>query len=161
MLTFFSFHSFSCFFAINNNFATNGGYIFSDYQWYRGDKEITEARGKGYIQEPGGLKKNVAYTATLTYGDGKTIGTCPAVIANVQTKAAVYPNPVMRGQSVRIIAGETGEAVMRLFGTAGNIIAVQNLSAPVAELAMPDTPGTYVLQITVNGNVETFKIVVE
>jgi hypothetical protein len=50
---------------------------------------------------------------------------------------------------------------MQLYDTAGNIIATQNISVPVAEIAMPDTPGAYILQTTVNGAVETFKIVVE
>jgi hypothetical protein len=148
--------------AINNNFATNGGYIFTGYKWYRDNTELPST--KGYIQEPGGLKPPpVKYWAELTYGIDKSIGTCPAEIANMQKMAAVYPNPVQRGQAVRIgmgEAGETGEAVMRLYDAAGNIVAAQKLPVPVADVVMPDTPGTYILQATVDGVAQTFKIVV-
>ena len=51
--------------------------------------------------------------------------------------------------------------VVLLALTNGNIVATQHITAPVAEIAMPDTPGTYVLQATVNGIKETFKVVVE
>jgi len=50
---------------------------------------------------------------------------------------------------------------MQLFNATGNLVAKQTLNEAVVEIAMPDTPGTYVLQITVNGVAQTFKIVVE
>jgi hypothetical protein len=154
--------------AINNNFATNGGHIFTEYKWYRDNTELPST--KGYIHEPGGLKPPpIKYWAELTSQYG-TISTCPAEIDVVQTKSAVYPNPVGRGQAVRVEMGtgrdaarhvSTTDAVMQLFDTTGNIIAKQNLSVPVSEITMPDTPGAYILQVTINGKVERFKIVVE
>ena len=150
--------------AVNNNSATNGGYTFTDnYQWYRNGALISGAT-KGYIQELGGLNRSVDYTAVLTSQYG-TIKTCPAEILNTTIKAAVYPNPVQRGQTVRVETGigEDGDAtaVMQLFDVRGNIIAKQTLNDPVAEIAMPDMPGQYILQVMVNGVAQTFKIVVE
>ena len=157
--------------AINNNYATNGGYMFTGYEWYKGNTKLPST--KGYIQEPGGLDPKANYWARLTSQHG-TIETCPAVIAAMQTKAAVYPNPVQRGQTVRVsptpaLLEREGEAQSgatspfggwgaALFDAVGNIVSTQNINVPVAEIVMPDTPGTYILQI--NGK-ETFKIVVE
>ena len=146
--------------AVNNNYATNGGYVFTDYEWYKDGVKLPDT--KGYIHEPGGLSPTAKYTAVLTTNRGYQITTCPAVISNTLTKLAVYPTLVQRGQTVHVDTGITSEkAVIQLFGASGNFIATQTLHDPVAEIAMPDTPGVYILQITVNGEVQTHKIVVE
>ena len=166
--------------AINNNIYTNGGYNFTGYKWYKDGSEITAAKGKGYIQESGGLKPASKYTAVLT-SQGNDLTTCPAVInTNAKSQVAVFPNPVQRGQAVRVETspffslpqreGEEGSfppsgglrgAGATLFDTAGNIVLKQTLNDPVAEIAMPDMPGQYMLQITINGVSETVKIIVE
>ena len=146
--------------AINNNFATNGGYVFTEYEWYKDGVKLPST--KGYIHEPGGLSPTAEYTAVLTTHRGDKITTCPAKITDMKVKSAVYPNPVKRGQSVYVETGlSSGEAVMQLFGASGNFVTSKTLYNPVAEITMPDTPGAYVLQITVNGTVKTYKIVVE
>ena len=158
--------------AVNNNIYTNGGHNFTGYKWFKGGTEITDARGKGYIQEKGGLTG--IYTATLTSQKG-TFETCKAEITKMKSMVAVYPNPVQRGQTVRVETSPTPALPQRegevppsgglrgatLFDTAGNIISKQTLHDPVAEIAMPDMQGTYMLQLTINGVSETFKIVVE
>ena len=162
--------------AVNNNIYTNGGHNFTGYKWFKGGTEITDARGKGYIQEKGGLTG--IYTATLTSQKGE-FNTCAAKIVKMPSMSAVYPNPVQRGQSVRVgigkmgemeeagemgkmgEIGETGKAVIQIFDTMGNIISKQTLNDPVAEIAMPDMPGQYILQVMENGVSETFKIIVE
>ena len=147
--------------AVNNNFATNGGYHFVAYEWYKGTAKQQDT--KGYIQEPGGLNKSVSYWAILTTQQGARISACPAVLTSMTTRMAVYPNPVLRGQTVRVEGRDAAchVSTMQLFDTAGNIIAKQTIHNPVEEIAMPDTPGQYILQITVNGVSETFKIIVE
>ena len=166
--------------AINNNFATNGGYIFTGYEWYKGPAKLPST--KGYIQEPGGLDPRYKYTATLTTQQGAKLTTCEAKITTMPNISAVYPNPVQRGQTVRVETGKMGNigemgetetgcrdvarnvstttAVMQLFDAVGNIISKQTLNNPVSEIVMPDTPGQYILQITANGVSETFKIIV-
>jgi hypothetical protein len=151
--------------AINNNFSANGGYIFTDYKWYKDGKEIPGSNGKGYIQEKGGLDKTLKYTAVLSSQHG-TISTCPANVTNMTPKMAVYPNPVLRGQSVRLET-ETGKdaarhaSTIQLFDTMGNIIVKQTIHNPVADIVMPDMPGQYMLQVSEKGVSQTFKIVVE
>ena len=155
--------------AINNNFTTNGGYIFTGYEWRKDGVEIPNTKGRGYIQDKDGFKTGV-YTAVLTSQHG-TVETCPAIISVIKTKAAVYPNPVQRGQTVRVetsrdaarhrLPRADGGSTMQLFDTMGNIVSKQTLNNPVVEITMPDTPGQYILQVRVNGVSETFKIVVE
>ena len=151
--------------AINNNFSTNGGYEFTDYKWFKDGVEQPET--KGYIRLSGG---SAEYTATLS---GRSIATqqnvtrttCPTKINGATVKAAVYPNPVQRGQSIQVTtgipAGESGSAVIQLFGQTGNLIIKQTLHNSEAEITMPDAAGAYILQLTVNGVGETYKVVVE
>ena len=151
--------------AVNNDPATNGGYEFTDYKWFKDGVEQSET--KGYIRLSGG---SAEYTATLS---GRSLATqqnvtrttCPTVINGAAIKSAVYPNPVQRGQSIRVTtgipAGESGSPVIQLFGPTGNLVVKKTVHASVAEIIMPDTPGAYILQLTVNGAGETYKIVVE
>ena len=145
--------------AVNNNFMTNGGYHFTAYEWYKNGAKMSS--DKGYIQEPKGLDKSAKYTVNLTTQQGDKISTCPAEISDEQTKATVYPNPVQRGQTARVETGITTNAVMQLFDVAGNIITKQTMQNPISEIIAPDTQGTYILQITENGESQSIKIVVE
>ena len=155
--------------AVNNNPFTNGGYEFTGYKWYK-DNVLQPGETKGYIRLSSGTadyKVHLTGKYIATQAD-VTINTCPTKVTNTQqTKMAVYPNPVGRGQTVRVApqppeggnfppsGGLRGAAT--LFDAVGNIVATQNINVPVAEIVMPDTPGTYILQI--DGK-ETFKVVV-
>ena len=148
--------------AVNNNFATNGGYNFIAYEWYKNGNRMSDET-KGYIQIPEG---SAEYTAVLTTQQRTKLGVCPVRISGKSTSTmAVFPNPVQRGQVVNVETGiaadELNNVVMQLFSTTGNLVAKQTLNEAVAEIAMPDTPGQYLLQITVNGVPQTFKIAVE
>jgi hypothetical protein len=164
--------------AINNDPANNGGYIFTGFEWYKnGNPFANETKDYIRLSSPGEYMARLTGRFVATQ-QNITINTCPVIISdipdmqtktaeisNISTISAVYPNPVGRGKSVRveidIAAEEQKEAMMQVLGMAGNIIATQNLPVPVAEIAMPDTPGMYILQVTVNGTVETFKVIVE
>ncbi len=148
--------------AVNNNQTTNGGYIFTGYKWYKNgnDLNITD----GYIQESGGLNKSAEYTAELTAQQG-AIHTCPAEVTDVKVKMAVWPNPARCGQIVRLETDipleELGKAYLQLFDQTGNIMRKTNLRNTVTDISVPDIPGQYLLQITVNGVGQTFKIIAE
>jgi len=152
--------------TINNNFATNGGFIIHGYEWYKDGRKLPT--DKGYIHEPGGLDPAARYTALLTIDtpEGRDqVSTCPAVItAESETKLAVYPNPVARGQTFRIVTGAaapTGsQTVVRLFDATGNTISTGTFAGNVTEYAAPDTPGHYILQVTADGVTQNVKIVI-
>ena len=148
--------------AINNNALTNGGYNFVAYYWQKNGIALPD-ENRGYIRETGGLDKTAVYTAIVTTQEGKTLGVCPAVISEIQSSFSVYPNPVPRGQSVivSIPAHENGNAIMQMFDQTGNIVSKQPLRTPLENISMPEIPGTYIMQITLNGTAETHKIIVE
>jgi hypothetical protein len=149
--------------AVNNNYLTNGGYNFIEYEW-RKDGVKMPAGDKGYIHEPGGLSATAEYTVVLTTQQGNKISTCPAKISGTSAKMSVYPNPVQRGQAIHVtptsMPAQTEQAILQLFDATGNTVAKQIFNASVAEITAPDIPGAYILQITVNGAVETFKIMI-
>jgi hypothetical protein len=149
--------------AINNNFVTNGGYIIHEYEWYKNGRKLPDT--KGYIQEPGGLDPGARYTAALTIDtpEGRNqVNTCPEVItAEPATKLAVYPNPVARGQTFRIVTQTGSQTVVRLFDNAGNTVSTGAFTGNVDEYAAPDVPGHYILQLTADGISQNVKIIIE
>ena len=145
--------------AINNNFLTNGGYNFVEYEWYKDN--VLQSCDKGYYYEKGGLSKTAKYTVMLTTQQGERFASCPAEISDVKPTMAVYPNPVLRGQTVRVETEIATNAVMQLFDVAGNIITKKILQNPLSEIIAPDVAGTYILKITKNGESQSIKIVVE
>ena len=145
--------------AVNNNADTNGGYDFTDYQWYKNDEKLPDTNG--YIR----LSGEGQYSATLSgilisAHESVTRGVCPVVISEMTPIVAVYPNPVQRGRIISVTTGETA-SIARLFDLTGNILYKKNLNNPIAEIAMPNTPGTYILRLTINEAEQSFKIVVE
>ena len=148
--------------AVINNRDNNGGYTFTAYEWYKNGNKL-ETTG-GYIQEPGDLDKTAEYTALLTTSAGERFGTCPAVISDVQVKLIAYPNPVQRGQIVRIetnIPPEAGKAVIKLFDQLGNTVKSMVMRDMVTEMAMPSVSGQYLMQVVTGTSGQTFKIIVE
>jgi len=148
--------------AINNNFITNGGYNFTDYEWYKNGSKLPDT--KGYIKETGGLSNSAEYTALLTTQQGNRLSTCPAVISTgLSSRISVYPNPVKSGQKInmKLATDEQKSVVLQLFNPNGNMIAKQIVNEPEAEITMPETTGTYILQITKGDGVEMVKVLVE
>jgi len=151
--------------TINNNINTNGGYTFTNYEWYI-NNELMPNETKGYIL----LSEPASYTAIVTTKDENKLKTCPFLTNERYLSTVVYPNPVQRGQiiffeidnmeNLDVAAGFT-TSQLQLFNSAGNLIFKQNQHNTKTEINAPNIPGTYILEISTNGNVKTFKIVVE
>src|SRR5699024_1575000 len=66
---------------VNNNPATNGGYRFIGYQWYRNDKPV----GNEQIYSAGSslehlLEETATYRVVLTTDSGEEFHVCPSYI---------------------------------------------------------------------------------
>ncbi|MGG5508152.1 MULTISPECIES: MBG domain-containing protein [unclassified Myroides] len=81
---------------VNNNKQTNGGYVFSAYEWFKNG----ESMGKKQFYSAGSdagttFEASAVYEVELTLHNGQKIRSCPIVLENKQgTNWAVYPNPV-------------------------------------------------------------------
>ena len=87
--------------------AYNGGYVFTDYQWYLNGERIQDATTSIYhTTDP--FTPGDVYSVLLTRADGTTIMSCPYTIPESATTLAPQPaaQKVIRNQHMRIIVGD-------------------------------------------------------
>lgn len=96
----------------------NGGYEFTDYQWYRNGELIEGANNPVYhTSEPFSL--NDEYYAVLTNKDGLTLATCPVLIDDVPPfdKSTNQSNSPARKELLnRQIVIRLGEQMFNVYG---------------------------------------------
>ena len=96
----------------------NGGYEFTDYQWYRNGELIEGANNPVYhTSEPFSL--NDEYFAVLTNKDGLTLATCPVLIDDVPPfdKSTNQSNSPARKELLnRQIVIRLGEQMFNVYG---------------------------------------------
>lgn len=124
----------------------NGGYAFTDYQWYK-NGEVIDGATKSYLYLPNEkLDTKSEYTVKITRAnDGVSLFTCP-VIPTLHTDIAVYPTLMSKASHVTIKMDGTGTA--RLLNISGLPIKEQTLHAGENILDAPNATGTYLLLIS-------------
>jgi hypothetical protein len=151
--------------TVNNRFATNGGYSFVRFQWYRNGEPI-EGATRQYLQLPKG-GDNATYTCQLKTSREEPLGVCPFVWTGgeVQQAIAVFPNPAKEGEAIRVQLRSEAEAgsVVNIYGLGGELlrggIPMQGASADISLGGLPQ--GVYLLQVAQpTGERRVIKIVV-
>ncbi|MCL1868163.1 MAG: hypothetical protein FWF72_04370, partial [Paludibacter sp.] len=145
------------------NESINGGYIWSDYQWYKNDIQITNENGSYlYVGANGGMLDFTAeYRARITrLDDGVTLFTCPFVPEYTenayQTLRPILATP---GQIITIVM-EGGKS-MTLWTVLGLQIGEYPLTDGENTINAPAVSGTYILSIQKqNGERQNQRIVV-
>ncbi|TDS58821.1 MBG domain-containing protein [Myroides indicus] len=154
---------------VNNNPATNGGYRFIGYQWYRNDKPV----GNEQIYSAGSslehlLEETATYRVVLTTDSGEEFHVCPSYISykhNFGLK--VYPNPVDSGGELHVVfdypSSSFKGAIAQLYAVSGQHLLTIRLEDRSSVLRLPDMlqSGTYLLLLYIEGQRETVKIVVK
>lgn len=103
------------------NAANNGGYEFSEYQWFK-DGELIAGATLPYLYVPEGLDSNSDYYVRLTRSsDGAVIYTCSMSPDHVTDKNDM-PTLVRPEQKLNV----QGKGVARWIDTLGNIVHTQN-----------------------------------
>lgn len=139
----------------------NGGYVFSDYEWYKNDIQITDANSSYYYTGGDDLDFASVYRARTTRtDDGVQIFTCGYVPVRVIDDIILSPNPAYRNQPVRI-SSLTQSTTVTVYNIMGMRVGQYQLSEYTNTFPAPAVSGTYIVIIaTENGNV-TEKILVE
>ena len=139
--------------TINNNPSENGGYIFSDFQWFRNGAEIYDAN-KPYYH----VTSNAVYHAEMTLIDGSTLRTCD--IRRSQTPAnrlMAYPNPTQGRITLENIENEEqiieNAPIIQVFDFQGRLV-LQTRENPLDMSGLPE--GVYLIKV----NDETVRVVV-
>ncbi len=154
--------------SIECNPAKNGGYTFTEFQWYKrgtagNDSPMLDAT-KPYYQ----IKTTDEYYCKMKLADGTYKYTCPrAGVVPTAVLRSAYPNPVRSGGVINIHANnsyqvENGTVKVIVFSVDGKCIDTKTLVAGEQSITMPTVAGTYILRIiNQDGSVETAKVVVE
>ena len=135
--------------------------IFSTYQWYKNDVELT-GQTKQYYQEVGGL--NGTYYVKVVATDGRT-GTSNTINVSIAAKyIRAYPNPAADNQSFRleIKATETDlkQAQLSILTLSGQVV-LQESNLQKQMLLRGLSKGCYIIHVHLtNGELLNEKLIV-
>jgi hypothetical protein len=149
---------------------TNGGFTFTDFQWYAVDESGAEnklfGQTKSYIQITEALVENAFdlkyFVIAKATKDGITVEyrTCPKnIVPATEPTVKLYPNPVRAGENVTVNVPEA--AVIHLIDYSGVILKTVTTTG-TTELKMPNTAGVYIIQVILeNQPSKEFKVIVK
>lgn len=146
--------------------AYNGGYTWTNYQWYKGDSMLV-GQDKPYLHIPTGLELGAAYYVRLTRRDENVdFQTCPIVIGQTLIDPyapkmgylAVTPTCVNTGHPyVNILSHSPNTEVAgnyRITTTEGYLVGEGIFHADVTQVEVPAIEGMYIFQLWSNDTPE-------
>ncbi|MDR0228057.1 MAG: GEVED domain-containing protein [Flavobacteriaceae bacterium] len=153
---------------VNKNTSTNGGYVFTGYQWYKNGEVI----GKKQTYSAGGevgaiLESGAEYHVELTLYDGRKIVSCPIVVAaKAKTGLVVYPNPVNKSIHTQVnirSQRKITQGVYTVYTLLGQRIAHGELYGENMSITLPNTiaSGSYFLVLKGEDVSETVQFIVK
>ncbi|GHT23815.1 hypothetical protein AGMMS4957_15900 [Bacteroidia bacterium] len=156
---------------VNNNDATNGGYKFVYYSWYKDGELLKEGShydlGGSYYT--GGTSLDAAeYHTEMLDTESRWHYTCPYLYQSqdIAQKVTAYPNPVSRGMQVYVKVEDDDEALYKnatveIYNYMGQYFGkVQTDGRRITPVNLPQTAGIYILKFKANGVETAFKIIV-
>ncbi|MDR1984578.1 MAG: T9SS type A sorting domain-containing protein [Prevotellaceae bacterium] len=158
---------------VNNNSATNGGYKFVYYYWYKNGELLKEGshadNGGSYYTGGADLDENAEYTAKTIDSEGKHHLSCSYryVRTILPINVIVYPNPVPRNTKAYIRA-ETQDlsllqnASVEIYDIMGRYVGKANISGQtLTSVDLPAKAGIYILIFRAKDYVKNIKVLVE
>ncbi|RNL87823.1 T9SS C-terminal target domain-containing protein, partial [Sinomicrobium pectinilyticum] len=152
---------------VNNNPATNGGYKFVKFEWFKNGKSI----GTGQYYSAGNNKEDLLdptarYSVRMTTDTGDVLTTCGGEImleASLDMKA--YPNPVLSGELLHILADlpeeELSHLTINVYNQNGREVLRTTGREKETAVSLPRIPGVYLVSCRTNQRKKTFKIIVK
>ncbi|WP_417368168.1 T9SS type A sorting domain-containing protein [Flavobacterium beibuense] len=152
---------------VNNNSQNNGGYEFTDYEWYKNGVLV----GTGQYFSEGNnqsdtLDPTAEYMVKVTTIDGDVLQTCLGQIQLQHASGArLYPNPVTYGQLVTVEAdfpeSELENMTIAVYNLNGALITEVQSSSRITQLQLPLQAATYIVVLKTPNNSKTFKVLVQ
>ena len=139
----------------------NGGYVFTDYQWFLNDQPIIGHTATQIYNEGQLLDFEGEYRVLLTReDDGKSIMTCPFTPTYyneedyIEMCSFVFPGATT-------IAKVSSKATMYIYNCMGSFVAEHTLQAGNNWITMPMASGLYTAKVVyINGKTDVVKIIV-
>ena len=133
----------------------NGGYTFSSYQWYQGEKKLI-GQTNPYLYVPTGLVYGDQYHVVLTrQGEKESFPTCPITIsldprfkdyAPTMGFLDVAPTCVTAGHPYITILSRHG-GTYRITTSEGSAVSEGSFHADATEVTVPSVSGMYIVQL--------------
>ena len=135
----------------------NGGYDFTDFQWYKDGRELTGEKGPYLYQS---LTIGSEYAALLTEKSGLKLMTCP-LVAMSQSDVSLYPTVCNVRQQLLCSSSELAEVV--IFSSTGQRYAMYIVPQGESEMTAPQCSGIFFVRFhLINSNqTKTIKLLVE
>ncbi|WP_353161643.1 MBG domain-containing protein [Myroides odoratus] len=152
---------------VNNNAATNGGYKFTKYEWFKNNELIGTQQAYSAGDKYGmKLDDTAIYHAVLTLANGTKLTTCPIeIILKKNGKLKVYPNPVSKTQALQVDLEENKvyENNYTIYNVVGQIIFHGVFTGEKKEVNLPATiaSGSYFLVLKSEGKHQSVQFIVK
>jgi hypothetical protein len=154
---------------VNNNPATNGGYQFVGYKWYKNGVLV----GTGPYYSAGNeinnqLDNTAVYSVELTTASGEVLHTCGGVITlTTLFDATLSPNPASPGGTITLTVtlppAELAQMRISVYSLTGNLIKTVRSSDKITNISLPPAmiPGTYMVKCETPNFQKSFKLIVQ
>jgi hypothetical protein len=126
----------------------NGGYTFTNYQWYKNGQPIDGGNGSSLRQY---LDTTAHYYALLTRNDGVVMRTCD-IWPTYQAGLPEFPTLVTASQVI-YVANTTYSApvdVIEIYSAMGHLVSTVELTNGAGNVQMPSIAGNYIVKIRTN-----------
>lgn len=147
--------------VVNNNSASNGGYKFTSYAWYKDGKLVSNSQYYTAGQDGRKLDENAVFQVKLTTVERQELKTCESTVQLGESLIEVYPTQVERGQQFNVETKYPIDAVVNVYDMNGVMINSRNTQGNITKLSAPNMSGIYLVQINSGGYMEQVKIVVK
>ena len=152
---------------VNNNKETNGGYVFTAYEWFKDGESVGKKQFYAAGSESGSkFEAGAIYHVEVTLHNGKKMISCPIVIENqVEDTLSVYPNPVQKSQMLHItLDNQVQETVSyMIYDIKGQTIKGGELQKGDMRIEIPATvsSGSYFLVMKIDGKERRVQFIVK
>lgn len=153
--------------TVNNNLNTNGGFVFTDYEWFKNGVSVSK---KQYYSAGNKADEVLSpadvYSVAMKMNEGDEIHVCPfQVLAQKTVSVNVYPNQVRIGEKICIDAQMETDMLKNsnvdIYSLEGNFIKKINMTDPKTYFDMSES-GVYVLKYqSIGGFEDSFKLIVK
>lgn len=143
------------------NAENNGGYTFVAYQWFLSGTPVEGALSSNFYAASETLAFGQEYTVLLTRADDNvSVRTCPFVPVMFERGAYTeVVNVLFPGEAVSVDVPQKARACV--YTAAGVLLSEEELSEGYNSVAMPGSPGIYLLRLLYgDGTSQTERIVV-
>ena len=139
----------------------NGGYTFTDYQWYLNDAPIEGYKATQIYEYGKELDFEGEYRVLLTRADdGKSIMSCPFIPVRYNEDEYTELSTLVFANQI-VVANASHAADVKMYNVAGICVGTYAFEVGYNDVKMPSEAGVYTMQVVYNSDkIQVIRIVV-